>query len=224
MTLLESVWEYREEVLYPRLFGTLSRGIFPLDVETFARLSDGPVDPRWLHLGVFEFRPSTARNSWLYVTSGGSTPWESDPDDFDPEQYSWLGVEFVIEVPVQADWAVVVLQRLLAYHVLASHGRFGKSPVPDYGHRIPAGGPIDGQDSILRFLAICQPSHYPATAQLASGKFDFLHVVGITESERDFAKASSTAELVTILTAQGAAPVTDANRLAVRPAAASQGD
>jgi hypothetical protein len=26
--LLERVWEYREDTLYPRLFGSVSRGIF----------------------------------------------------------------------------------------------------------------------------------------------------------------------------------------------------
>ncbi len=212
---MESVWAYREETLYPRFFGTVSRGIFPLRAQTFARLDATNIDPRWLFLGDFEFRPHADRDSWLYVTSGGSTPWETQPEAFDESAYSWLGVEYVLETPTAVDWAVIALQRLLAYHVLATHGRFGEVSIPDYGHRIPAGGPVDGNHSQLTFLAVSRPSHYPATAQLDSGKFDFLHVVGITEAERDFAKRSSTEQLLNQLTASGAAPVTDAARRSV---------
>lgn len=212
MSSLESVWAYREDVLYPRLFGTMSRGVFPLGTESFERLSDGDIDPRWPHLGVCEYAPTAQRPSWLYVTSGGSTPWETeDFSSVGPDDYSWLGVEFVLETPAQADWPVRALQRLLAYHVLASCGRFGDTPGVDYGHRIPA-GPIDGDASKLRVLAICQPDHYEATCQLDSGKFDFLHVVGITEAERDFAKSTSTDELIALLKERGAAPVTNPTR------------
>src|SRR6476660_3928465 len=73
----ERVWEYREESLYPALFGSGKRGIFPIQAEmltgTFKQES---FDPRWLHYGVFEFAPAADRDSWLYVTSGMSNDWE----------------------------------------------------------------------------------------------------------------------------------------------------
>ena len=213
--ILEDAWAHREEELYPRIFGKVSRGIFPLSFDDFQAISEGDVDPRWLHLGVFEYEPSPVRESWLYVTSGGSTPWEGCSEPIDPSSYSWLGVEFVLETQSQADWAILTLKRLLAYHVLACCGRFGDSPVPDYGHRIPAGGPIDGKSSDLRFLAICKPWHYEHTCQLPSGKFDFLHVVGISESERDLAKQTSTLALIERLRECKAAPVTDPLRMSV---------
>lgn len=214
MNSLETVWEYREEQLYPQLFGTASRGIFPLTFELFNKIfAQHHVDPRWLHLGVFEFSPAPNRNSWLYATSGGSTPWESDPAEYDPESYSWLGVEFTIESPIQSDWPIQVLQRLLAYQVLLCHGRYGDVSALDYGHRLPVGGAIDGNsDSCLRFLAIAKPEHYPSWAQLPSGKFNFLHVVGITEAERDYAKITNTAMLISALETYGAYPVTNPNR------------
>lgn len=217
MSSLEEVWEFREESLYPQLFGELGRGIFPLSFELFNEvLGQTDVDPRWLHLGVFEFSPTPQRSSWLYVTSGGSTSWEVAPSEYDPDQYSGLGVEFVLESPNQADWPIKVLQRLLAYHVLVCHGRFGDISAIDYGHRVPAGGPIDGEKSSnLKFLVIAKPNHYPATAQLASGKFDFLHAVGATEGERDYAKATSTATLIEVLAEQGAYPVTQPIRAQV---------
>lgn len=214
MSSLEWVWEYREEHLYPRLFEAHRRGIFPLPVELFTETFDqANVDPRWLHLGVFEFAPTDGRSSWLYVTSGGSTPWESEPAEYNPAEYSWLGVEFVVEAPEQAEWPIHALQRLLAYHALVCHRRYGEGSALDYGHRVPAGGSVNGKErSELHFFAIAKPSHYPASGQLASGKFDFLHAVGITEGECDFAKATSTSELVVALGLQGAYPVTQPKR------------
>ena len=58
----ERVWEYREEVLYPSLFGHKSRGIFPIQAEMLTGLfKQETFDPRWLHYGVFEFAPTSTR-------------------------------------------------------------------------------------------------------------------------------------------------------------------
>src|SRR5262245_7132167 len=67
----EHVWEHREEVLYPSLFGHISRGIFPIQAEMITEtFKQATFDPRWLHYGVIEFAPTQSRSSWLYVTSG----------------------------------------------------------------------------------------------------------------------------------------------------------
>ncbi|MFC0682539.1 suppressor of fused domain protein [Lysobacter korlensis] len=216
MSSLEEVWEFREATLYPSLFGEVESGIYVLDPEDFVALGATEYDPRWLHLGVFVFRPTESRKSWLYVTSGGSTPWETTPDEYSPEEYSWLGVELVLEAPSKAEWPIRVLKRMLAFHVLAARGHFGDRPGLDYGARLPLGGPIaPGTDSALQFAMVAAPEHYPATSSLASGKFDFLHVVGISESERDFAKDAGHEELVRKLSAAAAFPVTDPQRASV---------
>jgi hypothetical protein len=214
LSSLEEVWAFREETLYPQLFGVASRGIFPLDIELFSKtFGQNEVDPRWLHLGIFEFAPTASRPSWLYVSSGGSTPWETEPGEYNIDDYSWLGVEFVMEAPAQADWPIRALQRLLAYQVLLAHGCLGDYTPLDYGHRVPAGGTVDGSaSSKLTFWAIAKADHYPSTATLPSGKFDFLHAVGITEQERDFAKATSTEELLGNLSSNNAFPITDPAR------------
>lgn len=166
--MLEDVWEFREVELYPSLFGQPEEGIYVLDADLFAVFGVENVDPRWLFLGVLVFPPTATRTSWLYVTSGGTTPWELD-DDIDPEAPSWIGTELVIET-----------------HPIAP-----------------------GVDSQLRYAAIARPSHYTADASLASGTLEFLHVVGISESERDYAKAHSTHALIERLAAAGAYPTTD---------------
>jgi len=214
---IETVWAYREETLYPTLFGEASPGIYVLDASDFTEaLRQETYDPRWLHLGVFECKPTATRPSWLYVTSGGSTPWEVEPEEYDPEQYSWLGVELVIETPTQNTWAIRLLLRLLAYQVCLCHGRFGDVAPLDYGHRIPIRGPIDPtSNSVLTHTIIVQPHHYPSMAQLDSGRFDFLHIVGVSETECDYAKQTSTDALNQLLQQHGAAPITDPNRSSV---------
>lgn len=215
MADLESVWAHREEVIYPSLFGKVARGIFPLESELFAGWNTAP-DPRWLHHGVFEFAPTPARATWLYATSGTSNPWELDPSQYDPEEYSGIGTELVLETTAQADWAISALQRLLAYNLLLVHGRLGEPRALDYGARVPLGGPINGDPSSpLRFVAIAQPDHYPASFALDSGMVEFLHLVGISERERDFAKSTSTASLLEALAAHGAYPHTDAARASI---------
>ena len=219
MSSMEEVWAYREETLYPQLFGDKRSGIYVLDFDVFSSLGAEDIDPAWLHLGVFEFEPTPARNSWLYVTSGGSTPWGTEPDEYDPEDYSWLGSELVIEVHSQPEdqWTIKLLRRVLAFNVLLAHGRFGEDkPLLDYGDRIPMGDVIRAKGAVgLRNIVLAEPKHYPATAQLASGKFDFLHVVGITDSEKDWAKAHSSEALVRLLEVHGGFPVTDPGRKAV---------
>ncbi|HEX7864365.1 MAG TPA: hypothetical protein VF555_05425 [Variovorax sp.] len=61
MSSLEEVWAYREETLYPQLFGERHNGIYVLDHDDFGALGAESIDPRWLHLGVFEFEPTTTR-------------------------------------------------------------------------------------------------------------------------------------------------------------------
>jgi hypothetical protein len=214
---LESVWTQREELIYPQLFGPLSRGVFPLDYDLFSkRLGQSSVDPRWLHHGVLEYAPTNRRPSWLYVTSGTSNPWEVEPEDYASQEFSGFGTELVLEAPEQSDWAVRALQHLLAYHLLLAHGRLGEFPPLGHGDRIPLGGPIDGQPSCpIRFVIVAKPTHYAARFTLPSGAVDLLQLVGVTESERNYAKAHGTQALLNELVSHGVYPLTDPNRAAI---------
>jgi hypothetical protein len=214
MSSLETVWEQREAAVYPELFGPLSRGIFVLSSEMFTQVfRQSEIDPRWLHHGVLEFGPTPTRSSWLYVTSGTSNPWDQDPAEYDLDAYSGLGSELVLEVPHQANWAIACLQKLLAYNILLAHGRFGGAEPLDYGDRLPLGGSIDGEaTSLIRFVVVAKPSHFPSSFSLDSGQVDLLQLVGITEGERDFAKHEGHDALVERLRVRGAFPLTDPER------------
>ena len=215
----ERVWEYREEVLYPSLFGQLCRGIFPIRAEmltdTFKQAS---FDPRWLHYGVFEFAPTSARASWLYVTSGMSNDWESDRPD--PTTPSGLGCEFVFETTQQSEWAILRLLHLMTFQILLCHGRYpGHEPLSDFD-RIPLRGPIRPGHSILTHLMLAPPSRFLREARLDSGVFEFYQVVGIGEAEAVFAQTRDGSVLLQSLTAHNYFPVTDPDRKEIQTNAA----
>ncbi len=215
---LEQVWEHREEVIYPDLFGAKSNGIFVVEAEMFQKtFQQSAIDPRWLFYGVFEFEPTPQRNTWLYITSGTSTPWELEAEEYANSEFSGFGTELVLESPLQAVWPIVILQRLLAFNILLAHGRYGEnSSALDYGDRVPLRCSISlEQPSALEHVVIGHPTHFPASFQLESGQVDLLQIVGITEVERDFAKTNGSEALINILIDRGCYPVTDPTRFTV---------
>lgn len=210
----ERVWEHREEVLYPSLFGRQSRGIFPVQAAMFTDVfKQEEFDPRWLHCGVLEFAPSPSRDSWLYVTSGMSNDWEASSPD--PSTSLGLGCEFVFETNQQEEWAILRVLHLLAFQILLCHNRFpGKEPLQDFD-RIPLRSPICPGPSVLTRLMVAPPLQFPRECQLESGTFDFYQLVGISDAEAAFAQAHGGAALLERLIANGCFPVTDALRTEV---------
>jgi len=212
---LERIWEYREETIYPKLFGTHRRGTFVLSFELFRNVfSQEAVDPRWLHYGVIEFGPISDRDSWIYVTTAASNPWELDPDQYAASEYSGFGTELVLELDRQADWPILILQRLLAFNILLAHGRFGDKPMLNYGDRVPLRAPIDiNGNSVLRNVVATKPLHYDSWFQLESGRVDLIHFVGISDREAEYARSGDTSdELVERLERAGFWPVTNPDR------------
>ncbi|MFK8182116.1 MAG: suppressor of fused domain protein [Phormidesmis sp.] len=217
MNALERVWEYREETVYPSLFGPASRGTFVLSFELFKEVfSTENIDPRWLHYGVIEYGPTQARDSWIYVTTATSNPWEAESDNYNKSEFSGFGTELVLEVPKQGDWAIVVLQRLLAFNILLGHGHFGTKPMLDYGDRIPLRSPITlTGESRLRNIVITLPKHYESRFTLESGQVDLLHLVGISDREVAYGQQQGNTALLKRLEEKGYSPVTlpDRNEL-----------
>src|SRR4051794_41676142 len=113
----DRVWEHREEVLYPSLFGETCRGIFPVQVEMLTGVfKQETFDPRWLHYGVVEFAPTGARRSWLYVTSGMSNDW--DAERIDGTTPSGLGYEVVFQTTEPSEWPIIRFVHLMAFQLL----------------------------------------------------------------------------------------------------------
>lgn len=211
---LEGVWKLREEEVYPSLFGPMSRGIFPLTQELFAnRFGAKDVDPRWLVHGVFEFAPTEDRASWLYVTSGYSNPWEQEPADYDPKGESGSGVEFTFAVSEQGDWAVEILQSMLAFDILLGAGRFPNGNRFSLHDRIPLRAPLNGQqDCQIRNLVLVEREDGPQDFILPSGEVILIGFTGITDAELAFAKTNGSGPLIDQLRSAGYHPVTNPDR------------
>jgi hypothetical protein len=212
--LLKRVWEHRESTLYPRLFGSVSRGIFVIPHDMFAKtFGQADVDPRWLHYGVFEYAPTPGRSSWIYATSGMSTPWEAKESD--TSAISGLGYEFVFESSVRGDWAIRRLWQLMAYQVLLCYSRYpGRKPLGAFD-RLPLRSPIWDRESKIEFLMLAPAGSSFGTQRVESGSFELLRVVGITDDEAAFARAQGGDSLMESLRSGSAFPVTDPTRASV---------
>ncbi|WP_445363452.1 suppressor of fused domain protein [Microbulbifer sp. ANSA003] len=206
MSFLEDSWKEREETIYRGIFGDLGPGIYTLSNETFDRMNAKAVDPRWLTHGVFKSQPSETRNTWAYVTSGMSNPWETE----EPEEFSGLGVEFIMETDEEADWAIGVLQTLMAYNLLLISGQMGNFPPLYYGHRVPL-----ALSTSIKTMMFTHPVNFPENFAIKSGAVNLIQVVGITPSELEAAKETSSDEIRQKIISKAGGLVTNKERESV---------
>lgn len=206
MSFLEAAWEEREEKIYKEIFGDCGQGIYPLSTQIFNRMNAKAIDPRWLTHGVFKCPPTSNRKTWAYVTSGMSNPWESEV----PEEYSGLGVEFVMETYEEATWAIEVLQTLMAYNLLLSTGQMGEYPPLDYGNRVPL-----ALSEVIKTMLFCHPINFIEYFSIKSGRVDLIQVVGITPEELEVAKKTTSIELIEKIVAKTGGLLTQKERSSV---------
>jgi hypothetical protein len=211
---LEAVWRIREAEVYSALFGPRVRGIFPLQMEMFTgQFSQTSVDPRWLFYGVFEFAPTEARHSWLYVTSGHSNPWEQSPEEFNADGESGAGVEFTLATTEPGDWAIRALQSMLAFDILLGAGRFPGKDYLGLNDRIPLRAPLNGDPAcVLRNLVMTEPEGIPTEFQLPSGKVLLTGFTAISDGELNEAKERGSSSLVDRLRLAGFHPINNPHR------------
>jgi hypothetical protein len=211
---LEEVWRIREEEVYPALFGSRVRGIFPLEMEMFTgQFGQSIVDPRWLHYGVLEFAPIESRPSWLYVTSGHSNPWEQQPEGYDPNGESGAGAEFTFATTEAADWAIRTLQAMLAFDLLLWADRFPGKEYLGVNDRVPLRAPLNGDPScVLRNLVMTEAEGIPGEFQLPSGRVLLAGFTAISDDELLQAKRNGSAALIDRLRAAAFHPVNDPRR------------
>ena len=206
----EQAWAFREERLYPALFGTLGPGIYPLDAELFKKgFRQERIDPRWLHHGVFECPPNQKRSSWLYVSSGLSNAWEESSPARD---WSGLGCEFLIQSREQSRWALLLLRRMVAFQILLSCERFPGKGLLKAWDRIPLRAPIDASSSRLNWTLLTPAGEFPGPHQLPTGRFEFIQFIGVTEDEAEYARRNGGAELLALFKRHGIDTVTQPAR------------
>jgi Suppressor of fused protein (SUFU) len=135
-----------------------------------------------------------------------SNPWESEV----PEEYSGKGVELLMETDEEETWAIEVLQTLMAYNVLIATGHIGNISPLSYGHRLPL-----AFSSTFKTMMFTQPLNFPNNFSIQSGKVDLLQVVGITASELDAAKQTSSEELKQMLVRMTGGLLTSKDRASI---------
>lgn len=207
----EQIWEHREEVLYPSLFGTEAEGIFPIPS---SRLESGKIsDPRWSTCGVFRFAPTSTRESWLYVSSGLSNAWFDDQPD--PSAASGFGCEFILETPAKADWPIQRLHQMMTLQIGYTLGKWSDPQPLVPNDRIPIGSPVDFANSPLTDILLATPTNVESEFTQGSGRADFIQVVGVTFQEVVFAKQHGSDALIDRLRTSTSFPITDPGRCCV---------
>lgn len=209
----EAAWAEREEVVYVRDFGSVGPGIYPLDSDVFKRLGGCTIDPRWLTIGAFESPPNERRDSWVYVTSGLSNAWEEDGPD--PDRWSGLGIELLIQCKFQSEWALALIRNLAAYQLMLATGQFGEREPLDFWDRTGIGAPIDFEQSLLKALLFVPAPSFGGARQLSSGRFEYLQAVGMTAEEHAFGRDHGYDSLHELLLSKGVSPVIDSARASV---------
>lgn len=208
----ETLWTDREDRVYRSLFGDLGAGVFTAGEKVYERFSKEP-HPGWLNHGVFACPPHEERDSWIYVTSGLSNPWNLDKPGKDPSGFAGLGFELVVESSKEADWAVPLLHNLMAYELLVAVGTYEGAELLEYGNRIPLNDSITPSfDSAIRWLLVEQAKHYASSFDTAAGRVDLFHLVGATDAEVELAREGDQDKLVALLKDKGFYPRTDADR------------
>jgi len=128
-------------------------------------------------------------------------------------------MEFLLETPHQAQWAILRLQHVIAFQILIACGRFPERELLDLHDRIPLRGPVSFDPSVLTWLLVGPPDGYQASFNLPTGSVDFMAVVGVTEDEAAHARSVGGGPLVDLLRTHARYPLTDPARRSVLGAA-----
>ncbi len=184
-SLLHIGWQQREESFYPSLFGRPDAAPVCLTEDIFKQDFDrNSVHPFWLHHSIMTFPPTETRQSWLYATSGLSNAFDSAVDE-----WSGLGVEFILETPLREAWAADKLARLMAYNLLIAAGHYKDQSDLSVGSIVRLGVPVNGEDNcaLTNFIAL-EPASATRDFSLVTGKVELLQMVAITDAEADLAE------------------------------------
>jgi len=183
-SLLHIGWQQREENFYPSLFGEPEGAPKLLTEEIFKQdFGRNAVHPFWLHHGVLTFPPTNERTTWLYATSGMSNAFDSEI-----EEWSGLGVEYILETAEKSDWAADKLARLMTFNLLIAAGHYKDQSDLRVGSVVRLGLPVDGNENcILRNFIALSPCTTTPEFQLVTGKVELLQMIAISDAEAEFA-------------------------------------
>jgi hypothetical protein len=210
------VWQFREEIVYPRLFGSITPEISLIPAEFFA--DDKQViqpPPLWLHYGVLPSPPDSIRNCWAYVSSGLSNPTPDQCENPNPAEPSGIGFELVMFSAAPSSWAPRMIQWVMANQLMAAAGitSFDLMEIFDRIH-LPAALQPPAPSNIKHLFVLPAPADIQQF-ELPTGRVELLLLVGVTEAEMRFARAQGGDGLLELLQHHGISRLTDTSRASV---------
>jgi hypothetical protein len=212
----QALWTDREERAYPALFGKMPDSAYTSSPVIYEHFGKEP-HPGWFNHTVYACPPNDKHKGWLYVTSGLSNPWNLRQPGRDPTGFSGIGCELVMETTNEVDWAVPLLHNLMSYLLLVAVGEFEGGELLEYGQHMPLNASITPHfESELRWLLVEPPRHFPASFELAAGRVDLFHLIGLTHAEVEFLNQTSSEMMIALLQREGIYPFSDAERKSCR--------
>lgn len=217
--LFSDVWRFREETVYPRMFGSVLSDISLIPPEFF---SDDRTDgqkfqppPLWLHYGVLRSPADSIRNCWAYVSSGLSNPSPDQCENPNPAEPSGIGFELVMFTAVESPWAARVIQWVMANQMMAAAGitSFDLIEIFDRIH-LPVRLCPEASSDIKHLFVLPAPSDIHQF-ELPTGRVEVLLMIGVTEAEMRFARAQGGDGLLELMQHHGVSRVTDIHRASV---------
>lgn len=175
----------RELNRYPGFFGETQSEFYTFPEHLISKESLDLLEETGVSLNlVIEYAPNEKRNSWLYVTSGLTNPSGEEPQNIDPNDYSGIGFEMIIETNEKSLWPVNVLHMMMFSQILISSGMV-EGDLLEYNDIFPINESVIKNSDIRSFVAIApdQRNSYPMGFDLSTGKVDFFPLFGITASE-----------------------------------------
>jgi len=219
-SLLHVGWQQREESFYPGMFGRADGPQLLLTEDMFRQeFARTAIHPFWLHHGIITFPPTDTRQTWLYATSGMSNAFDSEVDE-----WSGLGVEFILETPLREGWATERLARLMVFNLLIAAGHYREQSDLTYGSIVrldvpvndaSADGATESEGCCLNNFIALPPTGTARDFELVTGKVELLQMVAISDAEADFAEAKGFEALAAKLAEAGQLDAVDADRASV---------
>ncbi|UTW60006.1 suppressor of fused domain protein [Kordiimonas sp. SCSIO 12603] len=184
--MLEKCWKQRDEELYVELFGKAETEQLALTEELFKEeFGRQNIHPFWLHHSVLTFSPTEDRATWIYATSGMSNAWDGLTDE-----YSGLGIEFIMEYDAPNPSAKEFIAKLMAYNLLLAMGHYKDKASLALWDILP----LEEQADLLRasHIMLAPPKNFPAEINLITGRSELLQIYALSEEEAKNAEAMGT--------------------------------
>jgi hypothetical protein len=166
-------------------------------------------DVRRVHVDIYQFAPTGARTYWTLITGGMSNLRQVEPG-VGPKHMS-TRAEIMTYSKEPQGWMFNVLKGL-------AEMPFDDDTCLHWWHTVPNGKPMTARQSLLTSYFFLPPYFEPqgfTDCQLDGDRVDFLWLIPITESEREYAIKQGARKLEQRFIEAELSPVIDESRMSI---------